>query len=269
MKKLFWQSTTTICVLILLTLTIHAQSFGIIGSVLTTDIRAYINGYEIPAYNVDGNMVIIGSDLRNYGFNVVYDNSTRTSKVSYSSGNGNFDPIINTSSNYNSVGTKIMDVYDTDIIVVVNGTPVTSYNVDGQMAFRFSELQIYGTYYYDNEARSTNLWIDENNLPTEGIYIPQNSDTGITQTTGIRPGFKEALDSYEKFFDEYTAFMENYQNTDNPLLWLDDYTQMIMQYTETMQKLSDMDDGNMTTEEALYYLEVNTRIMKKVAAVAQ
>ena len=43
--------------------------------------------------------------------------------------------------------------------MVVNGTPVTGYNVDGRMAFRFAELAVFGAYYYDNGNRSTNLWI--------------------------------------------------------------------------------------------------------------
>ena len=135
------------------------QQNGIIGSVVTTDIRAYINGAEIPAYNVDGNMVIIGADLRSYGFDVVYDNTTRTSSVSLSADGGTWDPIIITNDNTPAIGTKVMNVYETDITMVVGGTPVTGYNVDGRMAFRFAELAIFGSYYYDNENRSTNLWV--------------------------------------------------------------------------------------------------------------
>ena len=155
---------TLICVITLLTIPTFAQSYGIIGSVLTTDIRAYINGSEIPAYNVNGNMVIVGSDLRNYGFDVVYDNNARTSNVSYS-GNGTWNPLSVVSGNDYSIGEKVMDVYDTDITVLLNGMPVTSYNVDGRMAFKFSELKIYGDYYYDNGTRTTNLWIDSDNFP--------------------------------------------------------------------------------------------------------
>lgn len=71
------KQTRRICCLLLtaivLLCTTHINATAIIGSVLTTDIKAYINGLEIPSYNVDGNMVIIGSDLRSYGFNVVYE----------------------------------------------------------------------------------------------------------------------------------------------------------------------------------------------------
>lgn len=135
------------------------QDNGVIGSVVTTDIKAYINGAEIPAYNVDGNMVIIGADLRSYGFDVVYDNTTRTSSVSLSADGGTWDPIVITNNDNPEIGTEVMSVYETDITMIVNGTPVTGYNVDGRMAFRFAELAVFGAYYYDNENRSTNLRI--------------------------------------------------------------------------------------------------------------
>lgn len=135
---------------------------GVIGTVVTTDIKAYINGAEIPAYNVDGNMVIVGADLRSYGFDVVYNNDTRTSSVSLPENGGTWDPIIITNDSTLAYGTEVMKVYETDIKVLVNGMPVTGYNVDGRMAFRFAELAVFGTYYYDNDSRSTNLWISKN-----------------------------------------------------------------------------------------------------------
>ena len=155
---LFGTIMTTIC-------PVSAQSYNIIGSVLTTDIKAYINGYEIPAYNVDGNMVIVGSDLRNYGFNVVYDNATRTSTVSFTEEGGQWSPMYVTHQKSTAIGGKVMDVYDTDISVIVNGKQVPSYNVDGKMAFKFSELKVYGEYSYNNSSRTTNLWINSDSVP--------------------------------------------------------------------------------------------------------
>ena len=132
----------------------------VIGSVLTTDIKAYINGCEVPSYNIDGNIVVVGQDLRSYGFNVVYDNNTRTSYISYD-GSGTWTPIAPSIENSQSIGTKVMDVYQSDISVSVNGNKVACYNVGGKMAFRFAELKVFGNYSYDNETRSANLWVDE------------------------------------------------------------------------------------------------------------
>ena len=132
----------------------------VIGSVLTTDIKAYINGCEVPSYNIDGNIVVVGQDLRSYGFNVVYDNNTRTSYISYD-GRGTWTPIAPSIENSQSIGTKVMDVYQSDISVSVNGNKVACYNVGGKMAFRFAELKVFGNYSYDNETRSVNLWVGE------------------------------------------------------------------------------------------------------------
>lgn len=132
----------------------------VIGSVLTTDIKAYINGCEVPSYNIDGNIVVVGQDLRSYGFNVVYDNNTRTSYISYD-GSGTWTPIAPSIENSQSIGTKVMDVYQSDISVSVNGNKVACYNVGGKMAFRFAELKVFGNYSYDNETRSANLWVGE------------------------------------------------------------------------------------------------------------
>lgn len=41
------------------------------------------------------------------------------------------------------------------------------------------------------------------------------------------------------------------------------------QYTETMNKMKALDDGNLSTEEALYYAEVTGRISEKLIEVVQ
>lgn len=157
------QTKCICCLLITLAMlfcAIPINAATVIGSVLTTDIKAYINGCEVPSYNIDGNIVVVGQDLRSYGFNVVYDNNTRTSFVSYD-GSGTWTPIAPSIENSQSIGTKVMDVYQSDISVSVNGNKVACYNVGGKMAFRFAELKVFGNYSYDNETRSANLWVGE------------------------------------------------------------------------------------------------------------
>lgn len=92
-----------------------------------------------------------------------------------------------------------------------------------------------------------------------------------SQTDGIRPEFQEAMDSYEAFFDEYVSFMKEYENAsqDDVLGMMDEYTDYLKQYTETMSKIEALDDGDLSTEEALYYAEVTNRISKKLIEVAQ
>jgi len=88
-------------------------------------------------------------------------------------------------------------------------------------------------------------------------------------TTGIRPEFEEAMDSYEEFFEEYVSFMKEYATADNPQSMLDDFYDYMLQYTETMVKLAELENSEMSTEEALYYAEVSLRISQKLLEVAE
>ena len=84
--------------------------------------------------------------------------------------------------------------------------------------------------------------------------------------TGIRPEFKEAMDSYEAFFDEYIEFLERYDANDLSMVL--EYTSFMAQYNETMGKLDDIDESELSPEEDAYYLEVMLRIDQKLITVA-
>lgn len=86
--------------------------------------------------------------------------------------------------------------------------------------------------------------------------------------TLIRPEFKEAMDSYEAFFDEYVEVVKAYQGDPTN-------TELMMRMSELMAQESDMlakfdawqNDESMTTAETAYYLEVQSRIYAKLAEV--
>lgn len=84
---------------------------------------------------------------------------------------------------------------------------------------------------------------------------------------GIRPEFKEAMDSFEAFFDEYVAFMKAYMDSNDPLGMMEEYTSMMQQYIETMGELEDINEEELSEEEALYYAEVVLRINQKLLEV--
>lgn len=94
----------------------------------------------------------------------------------------------------------------------------------------------------------------------------QNTEPTPSQTPSdnIRPDFKQAMDSYEKFFDEYIAFMKEYQTSDNPLGMITEYLEFMTQYSEAMEDLQNMDATSMTPAESAYYTEVMLRINQKL-----
>lgn len=97
----------------------------------------------------------------------------------------------------------------------------------------------------------------------------KTANNGSDMVDGMHRDFKEAMDSYEEFFDEYVAFMKKYENSDNPMSMLSDYTKFMSQYSETMQKLDEWKSKDLNTKEAAYLLDVTNRINKKLLEVAE
>lgn len=85
--------------------------------------------------------------------------------------------------------------------------------------------------------------------------------------TDIRPEFKEAMDSYEEFFDEYVEIMNSYTNNPSDMSILTQYLQYMGQYTDMMEKFDAWEDEEMTEAETKYYLEVQLRIQQKLLEV--
>lgn len=107
--------------------------------------------------------------------------------------------------------------------------------------------------------------VNTNEPETEKTIVTSaaNDDTS-EMVDGMRKEFKDALDSYEKFFDEYVEFMKKYSETENSIAMLTDYLKFMTQYADTMEKLDDLDDGSLNEAEEKYYLEVTLRINQKL-----
>ena len=105
--------------------------------------------------------------------------------------------------------------------------------------------------------------------PSESAEPEQNSESkenaGIE---GVTPEFKETMDSYEAFFDEYIAFMEVYSKTDDTSALMTEYLSYMTKYVDVMQKLDEIDEEELSDADALYYAQVSMRISQKLMAVA-
>jgi hypothetical protein len=99
--------------------------------------------------------------------------------------------------------------------------------------------------------------------PTENTQVP------VAMIDGMHTEFKEAMDSYEVFFDNYCDFMKKYKESGNSVTMLPDYLKFLAQYTETMQKMEAMPDENLSDIEMNYFIQVQTRINNKLLEVAQ
>jgi hypothetical protein len=127
---------------------IHAEAASapkpgdVLGEVLSTDIRAMIKGSPIPSMNVNGLTAVVAEDLRSYGFDVAWVPQQRKVVVQYREGKPIL-PLPETASSQ-TVGSKMADVWHTDIQTFYGDTPIRSYNIGGRTAILINDLSQFG-----------------------------------------------------------------------------------------------------------------------------
>ena len=79
----------------------------------------------------------------------------------------------------------------------------------------------------------------------------------------IRKDVKEAIDAYEKFIDEYIAFMKKYEQSDNSLSLMKDYLSYVKKLAEMEEKMNALDE-DLNDAENRYFIEVMNRCNLKM-----
>lgn len=174
-----------------------------------------------------------------------------------------------------------------DYILDGSGNFTINYEIDRDlesMTSKDKSIVLYyakETYLGEDSTNSNNSSINENveETSTKATTTEDektNTDTATkevekeeTNSGGIRADFKAAMDSYEKFFDEYVAIMKKYKNNPSDMSILADYSKYMGQYAQTMKDFEKWESEDMNTAEAAYYLDVQNRITNKLLEVAQ
>lgn len=143
-----------------------AETSAKIGDIITctkyTDICAYINNYIIPSYNIEGYTGIVAEDLRNYGFDVIWNEDERTLSISRNSDITTITKYITpTQTEPSKLGKSAYAVLETDIKTYINGEQVKNYNIGGQTIIVFDTLKHFGGIEWDEVSRKIKLWIND------------------------------------------------------------------------------------------------------------
>lgn len=85
---------------------------------------------------------------------------------------------------------------------------------------------------------------------------------------GMRPEFKEAMDSYEAFYDEYCDLLKKYKENPTDTSLLSEYADMMQTLVDMDEKFKAWEDNDLNSEELKYYIEVSSRISKKLLDTA-
>lgn len=108
---------------------------------------------------------------------------------------------------------------------------------------------------------------DEGGVSDESEETESTSaDNESELVDGLRPEFKEAMDSYEAFYEEYFEFMKQYADNPTDITLMKKYTDFVSQMVEADEKFEAW-DGDMNDDELKYYMEVQARIYQKLSEI--
>ena len=110
----------------------------------------------------------------------------------------------------------------------------------------------------------------ESTTTAEATTTTQSTDAASEDNGDIDPDFKAAMDSYESFIDEYVEFMNKYAASDGTdMELLTDYAGFMKRYAEFSEDFAKWENEDMNAKEIAYYLDVQTRVSKKLLEAAQ
>ncbi len=110
---------------------------------------------------------------------------------------------------------------------------------------------------------------EEKSDTTSEASESKESDTNEELIDGMRPEFKEAMDSYEAFYDEYCNIIKKYAENPSDMKLLADYTNILTKGAEMTEKFNAWEDNDLNNAELKYYLDVNNRVTKKLLDVSK
>lgn len=155
MKKLV---CALLSVMMLFGTSVYAKIGDKVGEAINTDIIAYINNYAIPSYAVNGTSSVVAEDLKNFGFNVLWDAGARTLVISR---NNEYEVHQMSFKKTAAEGSFFADVLETDIGVFANGKKITSYAINGYTMIPVEELSMFGEVYWVESERALKLWVED------------------------------------------------------------------------------------------------------------
>lgn len=132
--------------------------------------------------------------------------------------------------------------------------------------------------YYDEKDKSMDIILEEPDeeettvatklKATKPKTTKKTTSKKSNSTSGVNADFKATMDSYEEFFNDYVDFMKKYKNSTDITSMATDYAKYTKEYAEKMQSFKDEKTDDLSVADAAYYLEVEARITKKLAEVA-
>ena len=118
-------------------------------------------------------------------------------------------------------------------------------------------------------AEEKNESTPEDTTSKEETTTEEKSASNSTELVdGMRPEFKEAMDSYGAFYDEYCDFMMKYKANPTDTTLITEYADMMKKVVDMEEKFKEWERNDLNSEEMKYYIDVTSRISKKLLDAA-
>ena len=119
-----------------------------------------------------------------------------------------------------------------------------------------------------SDVQTSNEEKSHNDVASEDM---ENGESNANEelVDGMRPKFKDAMDSYEAFYDEYCDILKKYTENPSDMKLLADYTDMLAKAAEMAEKFDAWENDDLNSAELKYYLDVNNRVTQKLLDVVE
>ncbi|MBE6786806.1 MAG: hypothetical protein E7537_00495 [Ruminococcaceae bacterium] len=164
-----------------------------------------------------------------------------------------------------------------DYILDNNGYLTKNYEIDDERNFISTDNSL--VIYYAKEDYSLHKEETVSTKETEKSTPEVSSKTETTKKKDsnikdkkdekMSSNFKKAMDNYEDFMDKYIDFMKKHNKNPTDISLLTDYATYMNDYAKFVEEFEKWEDEDMNTTEAAYYLEVQSRVTKKLLEVTQ
>lgn len=138
-------------------------------------------------------------------------------------------------------------------------------------------------YYAEEDYLLNENTVEESDLATSIVVTEESTELGnlediagsenegyssVIEENTLSDNFKSAMDEYENFMNDYVQFMKKYNSNPTDFSLLVDYADYISEYADFAKEFAEWEDSEMNAAELSYYIEVQTRVNKKLLEIA-
>ncbi len=245
------------------------------------------SSYTYEAYNSDGyslKLTHISDEL-----DITLETSMKMSTITWPSGAaGSVVPSpksLTGKFNYehdNSFSVYIGETSKTDYDEYVTTCSNSGFNIDYDKGEKYYSAYNADGYYLSISYEGNNIMLvsvskkekkETTNQDSSSTSESEDSSTDNNDSTigadGMHTDFKEAMDSYETFMNEYCDFIEKYNANPSDTTLLADYATYMSKYAEFSDKFDKLGERDLNDAETAYYIQVQARVTTRLAQVDQ